>query len=73
MPSIEDITPDDSVVPVYSVVYEKDDPEYIELVEDETSPDEMIAAQQSLKESALAKLALLGLTEEEAKAVIGMS
>lgn len=73
MPIIKDITPDDSVVPIYSVVYEKHEPEYIELVEDETSPEEMIAAQQSVKESALAKLALLGLTEEEAKAVIGMS
>ena len=72
MPIIEDITPDDSVVPVYSVIYEKHEPEYIELVPDETSPEEMIAAQQSLKQSALAKLALLGLTEEEAKAVIGL-
>lgn len=73
MPSIEDITPDDSVVPIYSVIYEEHEPEYIALSEDEISPDEMIAAQQALKESALAKLALLGLTEEEAKAVIGMS
>lgn len=73
MPIIKDITPEDSVVPVYSVVYEKHEPEYIELVEDEISPDEMIAAQQSIRDSALAKLAKLGLTEEEAKAVIGMS
>ena len=32
-----------------------------------------LAAREAAKQSALAKLALLGLTEEEAKAVIGIS
>lgn len=72
MPIIKDITPEDSVVPVYSVVYEKHEPEYIELVEDEISPDEMIAQTEAAKQSALAKLAALGLTQEEAKAIVGL-
>lgn len=36
------------------------------------TPDEMIAHHKSLRESAIAKLANLGLTEEEAKIVIGV-
>ena len=72
MPTIEEITPEDSVAPVYSVIYEKDEPEYVELFPDEISPDEMIAAQEQLKDSAIAKLKKLGLTEDEAKAVIGI-
>lgn len=32
-----------------------------------------LEAQRKIKESALAKLALLGLTEEEARAVIGIT
>ena len=72
MPTIEDITPDDSVAPVYSVVYDPDEPEYVELATDEISPDEMIAEQLKLKNSALAKLKKYGMTEDEAKAVIGL-
>jgi hypothetical protein len=34
--------------------------------------DAQLEAQRAVKESALAKLALLGLTEEEARAVIGL-
>jgi hypothetical protein len=34
--------------------------------------DAQLEVQRAIKESALAKLALLGLTEEEAKAVIGL-
>jgi len=34
--------------------------------------DAQLEVQRAIKESALAKLALLGLTEEEARAVIGI-
>jgi uncharacterized protein YjaG (DUF416 family) len=34
--------------------------------------DAQLEVQRAVKESALAKLALLGLTEEEARAVIGL-
>lgn len=72
MPIIKDITPDDSAVPVYSVIYEKHEPEYVELFEDEISPDEKIAKDVELRQSAIEKLLKLGLTEEEAKAIIGI-
>lgn len=69
----ENITPADSVVPVYLVP----------LTEEELNAREQWAIQEAqreseeqakidAKQSALTKLALLGLTEEEAKAVIGM-
>lgn len=63
----EDITPEDSVVPVYLV------PEIPGMIEQPefATPDEMIAVQQGLKDSALSKLQKFGMTEEEAKAVIG--
>ena len=72
MPEITDITPDDSVAPVYLVVYSENEEEYVTPSVDEISPDEIIAATEAAKQSARAKLALLGLTEEEAKAVIGL-
>lgn len=72
MPKIEDITPEDSVVPVYSVIYSEDEEQYVELTENELSPDEKFAKDLELKKSALDKLAKLGLTEEEAKAIAGV-
>ena len=36
------------------------------------SPDQMITHQQSLRDSAILKLKKIGLTEDEAKAVIGI-
>lgn len=72
-----DITPEDSVVPVYLV----------ELTEEEIAEREAIAAQSAQEEadriaseeakvaakaSAIAKLAALGLTEEEAAAIAGV-
>lgn len=36
-----------------------------------TTPDEMIAAHNEVRESAIMKLKKLGLTEDEAKAIIG--
>lgn len=68
-----DITPKDSVTPVYLV--ERSPQEEIEhsewLVEHEKFLEEE-QAKVAAKESALAKLAKLGLTEEEARAVIGI-
>jgi hypothetical protein len=69
----EDITPEDSIVPVYLVPLTEE-----ELAEREQwaieAADREAAEQAKLdaRESALAKLAKLGLTEEEAKAVIGL-
>jgi len=72
-----DITPEDSVVPVYLV----------ELTEEEVAEREALAAQSAQEEadriaaeeakvaakaSAIAKLAALGLTEEEAAAIAGV-
>ena len=53
---------------------EMTDAEFAEMI-GEVSPtktmDEAIAESQALKDSAMAKLAALGLTEDEAKAIIG--
>jgi hypothetical protein len=72
-----DITPEDSVVPIYLV----------ELTEEEVAEREQLAAQEAQRikdqeraelerkeaiQSALDKLAKLGLTEEEAKAIAGV-
>lgn len=72
-----DITPEDSVVPVYLV----------ELTEQEIAEREALAAQSAQEEvdriaaaeakvaakaSAIAKLSALGLTEEEAAAIAGV-
>lgn len=64
----EDITPDDSVVPVFLV---PDASPLFDVPEFETA-DEMIASHQSLKDSALSKLKNFGLSTDEAKAVIGL-
>jgi hypothetical protein len=53
---------------------EMTDKEFSEMI-GEVSPtklvDELIAESRALKDSAIAKLAALGLTEDEAKAIIG--
>ena len=65
-----DITPADSVVPVY--LEEPTDEELAERqAEHEKMEAERLARQEKL-DSALAKLKKLGLTEDEAKAVIGL-
>jgi hypothetical protein len=68
-----DITPEDSSCPVYLI------PEPEEMVlerERLVAASEAIKstelAQETARQSALAKLAKLGLTEEEARAVIGL-
>lgn len=69
----EDVTPADSIVPVYLIPLTEE-----ELAEREQwaiEEAERVAAEEAkiaAKQSALAKLAKLGLTEEEARAVIGL-
>lgn len=70
---MKDITPVDSVVPVYLVEPTEDEiaereKRAIETAEREAAEEAKIAA----KESALAKLAALGLTEDESRAIIGI-
>jgi hypothetical protein len=74
---MEDITPENSVAPVYLVPPTQE--EILELEqfaqEEESRKTEFIAAKNAKEEarnSALIKLAQLGLTIEEAKAVIGI-
>jgi hypothetical protein len=70
---MKEITPENSVVPVYLVprTPEEEDERKAWAAE---AADREAAEQAKLdaRESALAKLAKLGLTEEEAKAVIGL-
>jgi len=69
----EDITPDDSVVPIYLVpLTPEEEAERTQWAKDAETQQAAETAQAALKESALAKLAKLGLTEDEAKAVIGL-
>jgi hypothetical protein len=69
----EDITPPDSIVPVYLVpLTEKELAEREQWAIEAAEREAADKAKVSAKESALAKLAKLGLTEEEAKAVIGL-
>ena len=74
---MEDITPDDSVVPVYLVPLTAEELAEREQLaqEEETRKAELVVAENAKQEacdSALVKLANLGLTEEEARAVIGL-
>lgn len=70
---IQDITPEDSIVPVYLIPLTPQEEEEI-ASQIQKNLDEESAVQDALmaKQSALAKLAKLGLTEEEARAVIGL-
>ena len=70
---MEDITPADSVVPVYLVPLTEEELAEREQWAAEAAEHELAEeAKIQAKESALAKLAKLGLTEEEARAVIGI-
>lgn len=74
---MEEITPEDSVAPVYLVPQtEEDVAELLQFAADEETrqaqlESERLAKQEAI-DSALIKLAKLGLTEEEARAVIGL-
>jgi hypothetical protein len=68
-----DITPDGSVAPVYLVALTPaEEAEREEMSRIDAKQKVLTDAKLAAKESALAKLSLLGLTEEEAKAVIGL-
>jgi hypothetical protein len=74
---MEDITPPDSAVPIYLVPLTTEElAEREQLVQEEQARQTDVIAEEKLKQearaSALAKLKKLGLTEEEAKAVIGL-
>jgi hypothetical protein len=71
-----DITPEDSVVPVYLEVLNEEeqaerDAEFARMQEEQEAREAEIAAKEEAKLSGLAKLQALGLTEEEAKALLG--
>ena len=69
----KDITPEDSIVPVYLVpLTEEQEAEREQWAIEAVERDVAEQAKLDAKESALAKLAKLGLTEEEAKAIIGI-
>lgn len=70
--NLEDITPEGSVAPVYMIPLEQQDGSEFNERLPLLSPDEIFLEQNLLKESAIQKLALLGLTEEEAKAIAGV-
>jgi hypothetical protein len=74
---MEDITPEESAAPIYFVPpTEEEIAELIQLAADEEARQaEFTAAEnarQNARNTALVKLANMGLTEEEAKAVIGL-
>lgn len=70
---MEDITPSDSVVPVYLVpLTAEEEAERKAWAAEAAEREAAEQAKLEARESALAKLAKLGLTEEEAKAVIGL-
>jgi hypothetical protein len=71
-----DITPEDSVVPVYLEVLNEEeqaerDAEFAKMQEEQEAREAEIAAKEEAKLSGIAKLQALGLTEEEAKALLG--
>lgn len=65
-----DITPEDSVVPVFLVPLSEEELEERRLLD--LALEEEKTKQEQLKNAALAKLQKLGLTEEEAKAIAGV-
>lgn len=65
-----DITPEDSVVPVFLVPLSEEELEERKL--QDLAIEEEKKNQEQLKKSALQKLQKLGLTEEEAKAIAGV-
>jgi hypothetical protein len=71
-----DITPEDSVVPVYLEVLNDEeqavrDAELAQMQADQEARDAERIAKEEAKASGMAKLIALGLTEEEAGALIG--
>jgi len=70
---VEDITPEDSEIIVYRVPVPEDMQVEMNRLNAESNNVRLEEeAKELAKQSALAKLAKLGLTEEEARAVIGL-
>lgn len=68
----EDITPEDSVVPVYLVpLTAEEEAERALWAEEQAQREAENKAKEQAKESARTKLAKLGLTEDEVLALIG--
>lgn len=68
-----DITPEDSVVPIYLVpLTPEEEAERTRWAKEAEQREKDEAAKVDAKASAISKLSALGLTEEEAKAVIGI-
>jgi hypothetical protein len=68
-----DITPEDSVAPIYLVPLTQEQIIEREAFAAQVESDLLsIQTAESVKLSAIAKLAALGLTEEEAKAIVGV-
>ena len=75
---MEDITPEDSIVPIYLVPLTEEELAEREVLAAEAEAErlaveEASAAKAAAKESAKAKLAALGLTEEEVTALLNQS
>lgn len=72
-----DVTPEDSVVPVYLEVLNEEeqaarDAELAQMQADQEARNAELEAMAAAKETGLAKLIALGLTETEAKAIVGL-
>lgn len=72
-----DITPEDSIVPVYLVELTEEEiaereAHAAEMAQQEADRIAAAEAKEAAKASAIAKLAALGLTEEEAAAIAGV-
>ena len=70
---MQEITPNDSVVPIYLVPLTKEEIEerkQLEIQNQQRKQEEQ--GREEARTSALNKLAKLGLTEEEVKAIIGI-
>jgi hypothetical protein len=70
---MKEITPEDSVVPVYLVPPTEEELRIQEAMSLQMQEQRLAEESRELaKQSALVKLAKLGLTEEEARAIIGI-
>ena len=69
----KNVTPEDSVIPVYLIpLTPEEEAERAQWAKDEQERQAAIQAKEDARQSALEKLAKLGLTEDEAKAIAGI-
>lgn len=70
---IKDITPEDSVVPIYLVpLTEEEELMYAELAKKEDEYQQSLIDAEKARQAAIDKLKKLGLTEQEIKAIISI-